>query len=1580
MTDPPNAPTSSTAPASSTAPTMPGDTRHSQEDVSGRGRTRTRRWLPRAGTGPASGSGTGPASGSGFPPVPTSERRLRRCGHLLLAALAFLPLLFIDQGVVSSDTKAYLYLDPARFVAHVSSMWFPTVALGTVTHQYVGYLFPMGPYYVLTAAIHLPTWVAQRVWLGALLFAAGAGILYLCKALDMRGPGPIVAALSYMLSPYLLQYAARESVLLSPWAGLPWMVAFTVLTLRRRGASRWRYPALFALVVLAVSGINATAVIYVIAAPCLWLVWAVAIEREARWRDAGAVLLEMGVLSVLVSAWWIVGLMVEAGYGIDILRYTESVKATSSTSTTAEVLRGLGYWYFYGSGRLGAWTQSVVLYTKWLWLVALSFFLPVLSFLAGMLVRWRHRGYFVLLAVLGVVMSVGAFPYDHPTPLGSALKAFMQDTTAGLAMRSTDRATPLVLLGLAMLLGAGVSALWMRTTWVGWATGIVVAGLVVANNPAVFNGDAIAVGGLSEPAHLPSYELAALDYLNDTGTGTRVLAIPGDDFAAYTWGDTNDTPQPAILTRPFVTREQQLMGSMATADTLYALDSPIQTSIENTAALAPMASLLSAGNVMVEYDQNSAMYGVVQAVTLSRALAATPKGLATKRTFGTPGQDVAKPTTTAELLTDPLDLSEPSPVVTYRVDDPRPITRAESDHGVLLVAGNASGLETLAAQGLLDTTSAIYYAGTLTSHPAQLESLAKSGATLVVTDSNRKQEYRWNALSANAGYIEEASARLTTQTPTASPLDLFPGTPKGSRTVSTFIGAADITASSYGNSVNYDPEDRAYSAVDSNLRTAWLTGTFTSDVDGQWWQAKFTRPVSENHITVVQPLYGTRKRSITRVTLTFTGHDPVTVALGAASRRASGQRISFPERSFKTLRITIDTISSEHGLPVGFADVEIPGQKVIEVDQMPTDLLRALGKSSLADRLVIAMTRTRVSPYTTARIDPQMTLARAFTLPTARTFALSGTATLSTFLSDDQIDRLAGVAGATGSGVVATSSSRLTGDLAGTAGAAADGNPRTVWQSGFGAKDVNGARLQYLLPSAVTFDHMTLEFVADRHHSIPAQIQVTAETPSGRRAATRTVTLPTVVRSLVPGTVYDLPVTFPALTGRKIRITFTQVHDKRGTLANGTRTEILPLGIATVGIPGVSVPSAPVMLPGTCQSNLVTIDGKPVTVDVVGPTAQALSDGEVTIEPCGKDKAGIHLAAGHHVIETALAATPAHTGTSCASTGGCDGWNIDELTLDSAAGGGPEPARAATLRTTPAATRSLAPPAPGKAPAVTTAATSSTAESLSVADATSPFELVLGESVNAGWHAVAHPAPSAPAAAHDVTLGTPELVDGFANGWAVTAPDLHALGATSTHGRFTVSLTWTPQRAVWAGIGVSALATVLCLFLVFVPEERWQAWRRRVRRGPSPRRRREAREVGATRPAAQIDHHLELALPFGARARRLPWGAIAVIAVVTGALAAAISQPLCGVAVAVAVAAGLSFRHLRVLGALAAVGLLVAAAAVVVVGQVLHPAASGAHWPAAYTDAADLAAMAVAFFGADTVVDYCRRGAGRSSE
>ena len=60
-------------------------------------------------------------------------------------------------------------------------MWNPTVGLGTVTHEYIGYLLPMGPFFAVFHLLGVPVWVAQRLWLGSILFAAGLGVLYLSR-------------------------------------------------------------------------------------------------------------------------------------------------------------------------------------------------------------------------------------------------------------------------------------------------------------------------------------------------------------------------------------------------------------------------------------------------------------------------------------------------------------------------------------------------------------------------------------------------------------------------------------------------------------------------------------------------------------------------------------------------------------------------------------------------------------------------------------------------------------------------------------------------------------------------------------------------------------------------------------------------------------------------------------------------------------------------------------------------------------------------------------------------------------------------------------------------------------------------------------------------------------------------------------------------------------------------------------------------------------------------------------------------------------------------------------------------------
>ena len=443
------------------------------------------------------------------------------------------------------------------------------------------------------------------------------------------------------------------------------------------------------------------------------------------------------------------------------------------------------------------------------------------------------------------------------------------------------------------------------------------------------------------------------------------------------------------------------------------------------------------------------------------------------------------------------------------------------------------------------------------------------------------------------------------------------------------------------------------------------------------------------------------------------------------------------------------------------------------------------------------MTRQRVSPFP-PRTDPETTISREFTLPTARTFTLSGTASISALIPDDQIDRLVGLAGSTGSGTIAYSEGRLN---RGSQGGGRGGDRRQPGH-GLAARVRGGApgrRVAAVQPGQDT--HLLPHDTAGRRRrpAFGAHLATDHRHPTDRPGhhshTSRCRRSPT---ARWPARWPPCPCTSPPSPATGSPITVTGVRLEYTTNYYRHLPHRPPPGHRRSWASPASRcrPSRP-QSPATCQSNLVSIDGRPITVMIVGSTAKALDNGELSVEPCGADAAGITLSAGPHVVETALADTPLNPSTvHCQATHDCTGWNIDQLTLDSAPGGGPE---------APAAGGAVPAPQPAPAPTVATDRQGATSEACTVQDADQPFELVLGQSIDAGWQAVAHPSAGARAGSHSVDLGQPELVDSFANGWPVTAAQLAALGASGPAGTasFSVTFTWAPQKTVWAALGVS---------------------------------------------------------------------------------------------------------------------------------------------------------------------------------
>src|SRR5690606_37485886 len=157
---------------------------------------------------------------------------------------------------------------------------------------------------------------------------------------------------------------------------------------------------------------------------------------------------------------------------------------------------------------------------------------------------------------------------------------------------------------------------------------------------------------------------------------------------------------------------------------------------------------------------------------------------------------------------------------------------------------------------------------------------------------------------------------------------------------------------------------------------------------------------------------------------------------------------------------------------LGFAEVAI-GDEDVTVDEairVPTDLLDAAGADAIDHPLAFAFTRQRQDPTDVTRNDEETRLTRLFSLPTGRSFSLTGDARR----PSRSVPRLRGeVLGRPHDGSVtwARSSTGLTGSTA-TPAAAFDGDPSTAWTTV--RAQPNRQWVEVVLPEEATIESLPL--------------------------------------------------------------------------------------------------------------------------------------------------------------------------------------------------------------------------------------------------------------------------------------------------------------------------------------------------------------------------------------------------------------------------------------------------------------------------------------------------------------------------
>src|SRR4029079_10200632 len=96
-----------------------------------------------------------------------------------------------------------------------------------------------------------------------------------------------------------------------------------------------------------------------------------------------------------------------------------------------------------------------------------------------------------------------------------------------------------------------------------------------------------------------------------------------------------------------------------------------------------------------------------------------------------------------------------------------------------------------------------------------------------------------------------------------------------------------------------------------------------------------------------------------------------------------------------------------------------------------------------------------------------------------------------------------------------------------------------------------------------------LQVVADGRHSVPTAIEVDVD------GAVREIALPAIADAPAENATTTVPLRFPALTGRRIRVRIISTRVQMATRESTGDKVTAPVAIAELGIPGLRASHAP---------------------------------------------------------------------------------------------------------------------------------------------------------------------------------------------------------------------------------------------------------------------------------------------------------------------------------------------------------------------------------------------------------------------
>jgi len=909
------------------------------------------------------------------------EHLLRHWRLWLLVVVSYLPLLVLQTGKINADTKLYLGEDPGGLISRSLFAWDSSQFGGFVPHQAIAYLWPSGPFFWFFDLVGSPQWLTQRLWVGTIFLTASLGVYVLLRQLAFSANASFIGAFFFMSSPYVLAYQSRTSSMLLPWAAIAWLTYFTMRGMRSRS---WLWPSLIALTMCTVGSVNATATLLILPAPILMVM--VHFTRQDSFATLAIFTVKTFFLTAGVSLWWIVMLYIQATYGAQLLSYSETLESVASTSHAFEVLRGFGYWLNYvGLDSLPLTTGALRVFTS---ITAMTTGVLLVLLAVGSLALSQHpqRRLGLWLLLVGTVLSVGVYPINNAAPLFSSF-ANNPTSTLSLALRSSTRAIPVLLLGLA--LGVAIlcdsaslprpvthllSRLRLPTRTHQMASLFIVVAIIGLANPSRYTSGAVEPTLSRTP--IPTSWRNFADIIDASSIPhSRVVQLPGQEFGAYTWGYTVDPALPAVSDTPLLTRDLIPLGNESMMNVLWATDEAFREGRLHPNALASLARVLSTRTYFFPGDLDNQRYS-------------------------TPRQDTALTSNALNEIAQVLDSgTQAHRYITF--DSTTGAIIRQQLNSVLLL-GDGKGIVDAAIAGVLGNDTVIY-AGHLSQQ--ELSALSYSFSHVIVTDTNTEKAQHWRTSIDTLGFDENRDGDLVNFARDSGDIRMRIFSPQRNDDITWFehIGPVRVRASSYGPPLTYRPEHRPFAAIDNNPTTSW------SVAHGVTPLAPVIQLISQEPISTLKLLQpqGDINRRISQISVSIDEQPWVPYSLSETSL-TQGDILTLDSAGY-VITIRIDTTvptrplrTNEELSGVGFAEIGTGASPTQEVGVLPT---RGLDTLAVNTPMSYILTR-RVAPRErTRRFDIEHNFARSIYVPHTQQMTVTARFDVSDF-SEQQVSQL----------------------------------------------------------------------------------------------------------------------------------------------------------------------------------------------------------------------------------------------------------------------------------------------------------------------------------------------------------------------------------------------------------------------------------------------------------------------------------------------------------------------------------------------------------------------------------------------